>query len=119
MPKNLLPKYERRRNTIYSHNRNETLKHLVVKTILFHALRAKNRTVFTECTVNEAIVDVLDDTENIAYELESNPKPNTWKAKQVLINPYNNHAMPTVRVIDLRDFSMDVDEIYEYFEELT
>ena len=52
-------------------NNSESMKHWIIKAIIFKILRELKRTVGVEYEVHGAIVDVIDMDESIAYEIES------------------------------------------------
>lgn len=62
---------ERNANCLFSHNANESLKHWTTKAIIFKILRERKRNVGTEVEVGNGIVDVFDEDNKIAYEIES------------------------------------------------
>ena len=63
---------ERNKNCLFPHNKHESLKHWVTKAIVFHILRKKGRTLGSEVEVRNAIADVFDSDNRIAYEIENN-----------------------------------------------
>jgi hypothetical protein len=60
-------------NCLYLNNGKETVKHFVVKAILFKILREKGRKVATEVDIIHDVVDLIDLDNLIAYEIETNP----------------------------------------------
>lgn len=63
---------ERNKNCLFMHNSRESIKHWIIKSIIFKILRERGRTVGTEVEVRGGIVDVLDVNSFIGYEIESN-----------------------------------------------
>ncbi len=61
------------RNCVYGHNCKESMKHWLVKCMVFKILRELGRTAGTETEVDGGIVDVIDADNFIAYEIESRP----------------------------------------------
>lgn len=66
----VLPDYSK--NCLFCNSGNESVKHFLVKALIFKILRERSRTVGTEVEVNGGIVDVLDVDNLIAYEVETN-----------------------------------------------
>ncbi|MEM5802104.1 MAG: hypothetical protein QXQ18_01825 [Candidatus Aenigmatarchaeota archaeon] len=60
-------------NCLYLNNGKESLKHFVVKAILFKILREKGKKVATEVDVDRDVVDLVDLDNLIAYEIERKP----------------------------------------------
>jgi len=58
-------------NCLFAHSGKESVKHWVVKALLFRALRGLGRTVGTEVETPGGIVDVLDADWLVAYEVET------------------------------------------------
>ncbi len=59
------------KNCLFSNSGNESVKHFLIKAIIFKILRERNRTVGTEIEVKGGIVDILDIDNLIAYEVET------------------------------------------------
>lgn len=76
---------ERNKNCLFMHNSRESIKHWIIKSIIFKILRERGRTVGTEIEVRGGIVDVLDVNSFIGYEIESNinQKAMLQKTKQL------------------------------------
>jgi hypothetical protein len=62
---------EKNKNCLFTHNKKESLKHFVVKAILFKILREKGRNVGSEIEIENGIVDLIDLDNLIAYEIEN------------------------------------------------
>ncbi|MCX6820854.1 MAG: hypothetical protein NT016_02810 [Candidatus Aenigmarchaeota archaeon] len=58
-------------NCLFAHSGKESMKHWIVKALLFKALRDLGRTVGTEIETAGGIVDVLDADSLVAYEVET------------------------------------------------
>ena len=72
---------ERNKNCLFLHNSHESLKHFVIKAIVFKILREFDRTVGTEIETNGGIADVIDVDNLIVYEIESNFSKRKLKEK--------------------------------------
>lgn len=59
------------KNCLYPHNSKESMRHWLVKSIIFKALRDMGHTVRSEAETRGGIVDVLDEDNMIAYEVET------------------------------------------------
>jgi len=104
---------ERNANCLFPHNKNESLKHWVTKAIIFHILRKKGRNVGTEIEVGNAIADVFDSDNRIAYEIENNFSK-TRRERKIR----NLSGAKDVFVIDLRSVPNDIDAAKKYLEEI-
>jgi len=62
---------EKNKNCLFTHSKKESLKHFVVKAILFKILREKGRNVGSEIEIENGIVDLIDLDNLIAYEIEN------------------------------------------------
>lgn len=61
-----------KRNLVnYISNGSESMKHWILKAMIFKILRERQRTVAVEYQLNGVVVDVLDMDRSIAYEIES------------------------------------------------
>lgn len=72
------------KNCLYPHNSKETMKHWLIKAMIFKMLHDNNRTVRTETEIKETkgcVIDVLDEDNLIAYEIESNPTEEKMKRR--------------------------------------
>ena len=68
-------------NCLFLHNSKESLKHFLVKAIMFKILRNRKRKVGCEIEIDNGIVDLLDLNNLIAYEIESKFDKNKIKEK--------------------------------------
>jgi len=62
---------ESNKNCLFIHNRNESMKHFIVKAMLFKILREKGRNIGTEIEIRNGVVDLIDFNNLIAYEIEN------------------------------------------------
>ena len=98
---------ERNRNCLFTNGGSETMKHWIVKSMVFKKLREMGRQVGTEVEVNGGIVDVLDLDNMIAYEVENNFTRKKLNAKLSSLS-------------GLRDiFFIDIVEVPDTFDEAT
>ena len=80
------------KNCLYPHN-SESMKHWLIKAIIFKLLYDCNRIVRTETEIDGYIVDILDESNLIAYEVETKIKngkieervKKLWKLHDVFI----------------------------------
>ena len=70
-----------RKNCLFMHNGNESLKHWITKAILLKLIRDRGRTAGTEVKLGSSIIDVVDIDNIIGYEIESKPDDSTIKDK--------------------------------------
>lgn len=80
---------EKNKNCLFMHSGKESVKHWVIKSILFKLLRERGQTVGTEVEVKGGIVDVLDVDNFIGYEVES--KINKRSVRQKLKRLWRLH----------------------------
>lgn len=77
-----MAKRNAKRNLVnYISNGNESMKHWILKAMIFKILRERRRTVGVEYQLNGGIVDVLDMDYSIAYEIESKIDRNKVKQR--------------------------------------
>ena len=62
---------ERNKNCLFLYNNRESMRHWIVKCVVFKILRERERVVGTEIEVDGGIVDVIDVNNFIGYEIES------------------------------------------------
>jgi len=95
-------------NCVRSHNRNETDKHFVCKSMAVKALLDKGHTVFTEFEVpGKAVADVYDATLNIVLEFETNFDKKKEYVKLLQFKNYVNEV-----------YVFDLDEIPENYTQI-
>ena len=102
---------ESTRNCLFTNTGSETMKHWVVKSIIFKALRDTGRQVGTEVEVNGGIVDVLDIDNMIAYEVENNLTRKKLAAKLDSLA-----GLRDVFFIDIMEVSDDISEAEAYIK---
>lgn len=67
-------------NVVVASN-HETTKHFVVKALIYKLLRAMGRITMCEMEAGTGVVDIFDTETRYAYEVESDPGPNTAREK--------------------------------------
>ena len=98
-------------NCLFLHNSRESLKHWVVKAILFKILRNKKRKVASEVEVKNGIVDLIDLDNLIVYEIER--KLN----KKIVKRKLKNYGFAKdIFFIDLQKISNDIFEIEKFLK---
>jgi hypothetical protein len=102
---------ERNANCLFPHNKKESLKHWVTKTIVFHILRSRGRNVGTEVEVGNAIADVFDSDNKIAYEIENNFSKSNIERKI-----HNLTGTRDIFVINLKHVPNDIFAAKKYLE---
>lgn len=100
------------RNCVFSSNGKETLKHFISKAIIFKILRDRGRETATEVETKNAIVDVLDIDNRIAYEVENGFD------EEDIIGLISHSELRDVFLIDLKEISNDVYEAEEFFKQI-
>jgi hypothetical protein len=103
---------ERGKNCLFTNNGSETMKHWIVKAIIFRELRRRGRQVGTEVEVNGGIVDVLDLDNMIAYEVENNLTHKKLRLKASSIS-----GVRDVFFIDILEVPDDIRDAEEYVKE--
>lgn len=63
---------QKNRNCLFIHNNRESMKHWIVKAMIFKILRERGRVAGTEIETRNGIVDVIDIDNLIVYEIEKN-----------------------------------------------
>lgn len=100
-------------NCLFSYSKRESLKHFIVKAMIFKILRNKGRKVACEVEINNGIVDLLDLDNLIAYEIESN------LAKGKIENKLRNYrAVEDVIFIDLREVPNDLGKAEKFLKKI-
>lgn len=100
------------RNCVFSSNGKETLKHFISKAIIFKILRDRGRETATEVETKNAIVDVLDIDNRIAYEVENGFD------EEDIIGLISHSELRDVFLIDLKEIPNDVYEAEEFFKQI-
>ncbi len=62
---------DRNKNCLFLHNSHESMKHFIVKAMIFKILRERRRNVGTEIETRNGIADVIDLDNSIVYEVET------------------------------------------------
>jgi len=102
---------EKNVNCLFPSNGKESMKHWLVKAMLFKLLRNLNRRVGTEIETRTGIVDVVDIDKLIAYEIESELR--TEKIEERLRSLW---FMRDIFFIDIRRVPNDFAEAEEYLK---
>ncbi len=103
---------ERNKNCLFTNNGSETMKHWLVKAIIFKVLRDRRTQVGTEVEVNGGIVDVLDVDNMIAYEVE-----NHFTMRKLQEKLRNLSGLRDVFFIDILEVPNDFFEAEKYLRE--
>jgi prophage antirepressor-like protein len=103
---------DRSKNCLFTNNGSETMKHWIVKAMIFKELRKRGRQVGTEVEVSGGIVDVLDLDNMIAYEVENNLTRNKLRSKVSSIS-----GLKDVFFIDILEVPDDIGEAEYYIRE--
>jgi hypothetical protein len=103
---------ERHKNCIFPSTGSESVKHWIIKCLVFKILRDRGRQVGTEVEIKNAIVDVLDTTSIIAYEIE------TALTRQRILEKLRNFvSVRDVFFIDTREVPDDIFEAEKYLRD--
>ena len=87
---------------LFSSSGKESMKHFISKAIIFKLLLDRGRTVATEVETKDAIVDVLDIDNRIAYEVENGFDEND------ILKLVSQTELRDVFLIDMKDIPDDV-----------
>jgi hypothetical protein len=104
---------EKNKNCLFTHNKNESLKHFVVKAILFKILREKGRNVGSEIEIEDGIVDLIDLDNLIAYEIE-----NGINKKRIEEKLKNYKVVKDVFFVDCRKVPNDLEKAENYLRKI-
>jgi hypothetical protein len=96
-------------NCLLTNSGSETMKHWLVKAVIFKILRGMGRRVGTEVEVNGGIVDVLDMDNMIAYEVETCLTREKLKSKLTSLS-----GIRDVFFIDVSEVPDDIPEAEQY-----
>lgn len=99
---------------VFSHNKNESIKHFLVKAIIYKIIKEKGRIVGTEIETTNSIADVLDSTNMNVYEVETNATPGNRKE---ILKQYENVNIKDVFIIDLRKVPNNIIEMEKCLRE--
>jgi len=97
------------KNCLFLHNRKESMKHFIVKAILFKILREKRRNVGTEIEINNGIVDLIDLDNLIVYEID-----NGYDKRKIREKLINYKVVKDVFFIDCKKVSDNLKDAEEY-----
>jgi len=100
------------RNCLFASNGKEGMKHFVAKAIIFKILRDRCRNVATEVEMKNAIVDVLDIDNMIAYEVENGFDEDD------IISLVSNTELKDVFLIDLKEIPSDIYDATEFLKQI-
>lgn len=103
---------ERNKNCLFTNGGSESMKHFLVKAIIFKTLRERGRQVGTEVEVDGGIVDLLDTDNMIAYEVENN-----FTMKKLRNKLTNLSGLRDVFFIDILEVPDDIFEAESYLRE--
>jgi hypothetical protein len=103
---------EKNKNCLFTNSGNESIKHWIVKAMIFKILRERGRTVGTEIETKNGIVDVIDVDNLIVYEIEKNL---TEKKKREKVNQLK--GVKDVFIIDLKKVPNDFEKAERYLKE--
>jgi hypothetical protein len=104
---------EKNKNCLFTHNKNESLKHFIIKAILFKILREKGRNVGSEIEIENGIVDLIDLDNLIAYEIE-----NGTNKKKIEEKLKNYKAVKDVFFIDCKKVPNDLEKAEKYLRKI-
>ena len=98
------------KNCLFTNGGKESMKHWVVKAVIFKILRELGRSVGSEVEVNGGIVDVLDIDSMIVYEVERKLRNDVHCDKRF-------RGIRDVFIINLKDVPNSIDEAEKYLRE--
>jgi len=99
-------------NCLFSSSGKESTKHFVSKAIIFKILRDRGRAVATEVETKNAIVDVLDIDNKIAYEVENGFDEGD------IIGLISHSELRDIFLIDLKEIPNDLFEAEEFLKQI-
>jgi hypothetical protein len=106
----VLGKYNR--NCVFASNGKESIKHFISKAIIFKILRDRGRDAATEVETKNAIVDVLDIDNRIAYEVENGFD------EEDIIGLISHKELRDIFLIDLKEIPNDIYEAEEFLKQI-
>jgi len=104
---------DRNKNCLFLHNSHESIRHFVVKAMIFKILRELGRAVGTEIETTNGIADVIDFDNLIVYEVETNLTKNKIREKLDQFKIFRD-----LFIVDTRKFSCRLDELENKLREL-
>ena len=100
------------RNWVFASNGKESVKHFIAKAIIFKILRDRGRNAATEVETKNAIVDVIDIDNRIAYEVENG------FGQDDIASIISLRELRDVFLIDLKEISSDIYEAEEFLKQV-
>ncbi len=97
---------DRNKNCLFLHNSHESMKHFIVKAMIFKILRERGRNVGTEIETRNGIADVIDLDNLIVYEIETSVSKNKIKEK---LNQFKDFR--DLFIVDARKLSSNLDDL--------
>jgi len=104
---------ERNSKCLFPHSRKESLKHWIVKAIIFKILLNKGRNVGSEIEVGNGIADVFDSDYKIAYEIENNVSKFKREDRIRNLSDIND-----IFIINLKRVSNEINAAKKYLEKI-
>lgn len=93
-------KFDKRKlNSVVFHNTNESIEHFIAKCLLSFLLRSKGHDIYSEGKYGVKKLDVIDLTDKVVYEIESNKTNKKTQQKETNIADSYFELM----VVDLKD----------------
>ena len=99
-------------NCLFCSNGKESIKHFVAKATIFKILRDRGRNAATEVETRNAIVDVLDIDNRIAYEVENGFDEGD------IIGLISHNELRDIFLIDLKEIPNDIYEAEEFLKKI-
>jgi len=102
---------EKNKNCLFTNGGSESMKHWLVKAMIFKILRERKRTVGTEIETKNGIVDVIDVDNFIVYEIEKNLNKRKKKLEQF-------KEFTDVFIINLKDIPNNLKQMESILREM-
>jgi UTP-glucose-1-phosphate uridylyltransferase len=103
---------EKNKNCLFTNSGNESMKHWIVKAMIFKILRERKRTVGTEIETKNGIVDVIDVDNLIVYEIENGLNKRKKKKKLRQLKDFKD-----IFIIDLKNLPDSLKKLEEILNE--
>jgi hypothetical protein len=100
------------KNCLFCSSGRESMKHFVAKAVIFKILRDRSRNVATEVETRNAIVDVLDIDNRIAYEVENGFDEDD------IISLISHTELRDIFLIDLKEIPDDIHEAEQFLKQI-
>ena len=97
-------------NSVIFHSTNETREHFLVKCILSYILHSMGHDIYSEGKYGTKKLDVIDLTDMIVYEIETNKTKK--KTEQKITNVKDSYF--GLIIIDLKDLPEKLDDIFKF-----